>query len=178
MVFTAPAAMGARTEDLLQYHTMVTRKEFPPEELEPLRRALSALGEPHRFLLAGLLSRRSHSVGELVEITGIPQPLVSHHLGILCRAGLAGAERDGRRKLYRLTEPEDEAAAKLARLCRGFLERAREDREPGFAEGCPIPTRDGASGRSGCEATESDAQRGRSDRDGIGGGNELEDYLL
>ena len=42
------------------------QQEQPDQPLEPFRRALAALGEPHRFYLAQLLNRRASAVGELV----------------------------------------------------------------------------------------------------------------
>jgi DNA-binding transcriptional ArsR family regulator len=79
---------------------------------------MAALGEPHRFFLACRLRHRPYSVGELVEDTGWPQPLVSHHLGILSHAGLVVADRDGRRRLYRLADPVDPSLRALLGLLR------------------------------------------------------------
>ena len=88
---------------------------------EDLRRALSALGDVHRFRLAELLLDRSRPVGELVAVTGWPQPLVSHHLATLRRAGLVEAQRDGRRRLYRLSLPEDPELQALLALFRSAV---------------------------------------------------------
>ncbi|CAE7262685.1 mscS [Symbiodinium necroappetens] len=46
------------------------------------------------------------SVGELVEQFDISQPAVSKQLRVLREAGLVEAERDGRRRVYRLSERE------------------------------------------------------------------------
>jgi DNA-binding transcriptional ArsR family regulator len=129
---------------------------------EGLRRAMSALGERHRFRLAVLLSERPRSVGELVQDTGWAQPLVSHHLGILCAAGVAGAKRDGRRRMYRLTEPEDGAARDLLTL---------------FRRGCAGPdaspqTDASTALRPGLGVFEPETEGG------IAVGREMDDYLL
>jgi ArsR family transcriptional regulator, arsenate/arsenite/antimonite-responsive transcriptional repressor len=77
---------------------------------------MAALGEEHRFRLAELIRERPCSVGELVEATGLPQPLVSHHLAVLCAADVARAERQGRRRLYRLSPPENPVVRALVGL--------------------------------------------------------------
>ena len=87
-------------------------------QTDELRRALSALGDAHRFRLAMLLVDLPLSVGTLVAATGWPQPLVSHHLAILRRAGLVEAQPVGRRRLYRLAEPETPTLRSLLALFR------------------------------------------------------------
>jgi DNA-binding transcriptional ArsR family regulator len=42
------------------------------------------------------------SVGDLVRVMAISQPLVSKHLRVLRDAGLVTARTDGRRRLYRV----------------------------------------------------------------------------
>jgi len=58
--------------------------------------------EPHRRALLGLLRQRPHTVGELVEGLGIPQPSTSKHLRILREAGLVRVTTDGPRRIYAL----------------------------------------------------------------------------
>ncbi|EPR41950.1 transcriptional regulator, ArsR family [Desulfovibrio sp. X2] len=60
-----------------------------------------ALADPTRVRLAAMLLRHELNVGELVEILGLPQSSVSHHLRILAEAGLAEARRDGLWAFYR-----------------------------------------------------------------------------
>ncbi len=86
--------------------------------LDALQRAMAALGEPQRFRLACLIRSGGLSVGELVRATGLPQPLVSHHLAVLCRAGLADVEPDGRRRVYVLADPPDPRIRTLLSLIR------------------------------------------------------------
>ncbi len=108
---------------------------------ERLRQALAALGEPQRFRLARLLGQRPHAVGELVEATGLPQPLVSHHLSVLSRAGLAEYERSGRHAFYRLTCPDHEQLRILIGLVRssGLRPGDQEEQEPEPGEADPRP---------------------------------------
>lgn len=63
---------------------------------------LAALAEPTRVRLIALLSERETCVCHLVEALELPQPVVSRHLGVLRRAGIAAARRDGRWMWYRL----------------------------------------------------------------------------
>src|SRR4051794_3823341 len=69
----------------------------PPE-------VLGLLGDPVRWQLVAELGRSDRRVGELVQLTGKPQNLVSYHLAELRRAGIVGARRssaDGRDINYR-----------------------------------------------------------------------------
>lgn len=54
----------------------------------PLSTALRALGEPRRVQLLEALRGRERCVRDLVDVTGMTQPLVSHHLARLGEAGL------------------------------------------------------------------------------------------
>lgn len=64
---------------------------------------LGLLGDPVRWRLVGELGRSDRRVGELVELVGKPQNLVSYHLGELRRAGVVTSRRssaDGRDVYY------------------------------------------------------------------------------
>lgn len=50
--------------------------------------ALRALASPHRLDLVLALRQRERCVRDLVDATGLSQPLVSHHLARLAEAGL------------------------------------------------------------------------------------------
>src|SRR5438128_6174528 len=66
---------------------------------------LQLVAEPHRWRLLGELTRSDRRVGELAELLGEPQNLVSYHLAELRRAGLVSARRssaDGRDSYYRV----------------------------------------------------------------------------
>jgi len=63
---------------------------------------LLTLGDRNRLHLLRLLLDRPFSVGELTTISTLGQSLVSHHLAILARNGWVDAERDGRRRVYRV----------------------------------------------------------------------------
>ena len=69
---------------------------------------LQLVAEPHRWRLLRELTRSDRRVGELTELLGEPQNLVSYHLAELRRARLVSARRssaDGRDNYYRV-EPQ------------------------------------------------------------------------
>lgn len=64
---------------------------------------LKALADPTRLRLVSLLhGRGERCVCELEAELDLPQYTVSRHLGILRRAGILAAERDGIRVMYRI----------------------------------------------------------------------------
>jgi DNA-binding transcriptional ArsR family regulator len=62
-----------------------------------MARIFKTLADPTRLRLLGAMTLDCKSVSQLVEESGLSQPLVSHHLRILREAGLA---RSGRRGIY------------------------------------------------------------------------------
>jgi DNA-binding transcriptional ArsR family regulator len=94
------------------------------------------LAEPTRRRILDLLSRREHSVGELVEQLGISQPGASKHLKVLREADLVHVRQDAQRRWYGINpEPLAELDAWLTpyrKLWAGrldALERHLDDRE-------------------------------------------------
>lgn len=83
-----------------------------------LSAAFSALSEPHRLAILGLLADGERAAGDLVEALPVSQPTVSRHLSVLREAGLVSMRKDANRRLYRL-EP-----APLAEID-GWLETYR-----------------------------------------------------
>ncbi|MCZ7664356.1 MAG: metalloregulator ArsR/SmtB family transcription factor [Thermoleophilia bacterium] len=65
----------------------------PP--VDALARIFKALSEPARLRIVLALSDDCRPVSDVVEATGLPQPLVSHHLRILRDAGVAQPDRRG-----------------------------------------------------------------------------------
>jgi DNA-binding transcriptional ArsR family regulator len=74
---------------------------------ELLARRYGALGDPTRLGLAlALAAARGEElcVCDLSWIVERPQNLVSHHMQVLRREGIARARREGKMTMYRLTE--------------------------------------------------------------------------
>ena len=84
------------------------------------------VAEPTRRRILDLLRERSRPVGELVELFGLSQPLISKHLRVLRDAGLVRVRQDAQRRWYELRpEPLAELDAWLApyrRLWAGSLD--------------------------------------------------------
>jgi protein-tyrosine-phosphatase len=102
---------------LIQIFEVESRQ--PPE-------ILAALSDPLRWQLVGELGRSDRRVGELVQLLGKPQNLVSYHLAELRNAGIVTARRssaDGRDVYYR---------ADLFR-CRDLLREAGLSLHPGLS---------------------------------------------
>jgi DNA-binding transcriptional ArsR family regulator len=71
-----------------------------------------ALSSPVRLAIVDLLAVRPRFVHELVELTGLTQPLVSQHLGVLRGAGVVRGVRQRRATAYAL---RDEHVAHIVR---------------------------------------------------------------
>src|SRR5947209_19287430 len=67
-----------------------------------MQTTFSALAEPNRLAIVGLLRRKPLSVGEIVERLGLRQPLVSKHLRVLSEAGLVEARQLAQQRIYSL----------------------------------------------------------------------------
>ncbi len=70
-----------------------------------------ALADPTRLRLLNLIADREICVCYFVEILRTSQPKISRHLAYLRKAGMVAARREGKWMHYRLTIPQDPAAA-------------------------------------------------------------------
>lgn len=96
---------------------------------------LRALADPTRLELFTELQSREHCVRELCDRSGLPQPLVSHHLAYLSRAGLVRPRRSGVYSLYAV----DPGGMARARDAIGALldpESLPAEAHPGGNEAC------------------------------------------
>jgi DNA-binding transcriptional ArsR family regulator len=62
----------------------------------------SAIAEPNRRAILGLLLQSERSVGELERKLDRPQPTISKHLRVLREAGLVESRTDAQKRVYRL----------------------------------------------------------------------------
>src|SRR3954451_5154251 len=103
---------------------------------------LGQLSDPLRWQLISELGRSDRRVGELVQLVGKPQNLVSYHLAELRRAGIVAARRssaDGRDVYYR---------ADLFR-CRDLLGQAGLSLHPGLSLAPAASVSDGVEPKRG-----------------------------
>jgi len=98
-----------------------------PEALPALAEAHAALGDPTRLRLLGAC-RVERCVCQLVELIDLAPSTISKHLGVLRRAGLLAARRDGRWMHYRVPENPPEPLRRLIEAALGGLEASGQVR--------------------------------------------------
>ena len=89
----AVADHGTATEQLLN---------VSEQEVIALSRLFGLLGDPTRVRILLLLCRGEQNVSKLCAALKLPQPTVSHHLGLLRRGGLLASRREGKAIHYGL----------------------------------------------------------------------------
>jgi ArsR family transcriptional regulator len=85
----------------------------PPILLRASARFLKGLGDSTRLRILELLFERERTVGELVELLGLPQARVSTHLACLRWCGYVRRRKVGRRVWYQMA---DDRVMKLLEL--------------------------------------------------------------
>ena len=83
------------------------------------------LGHPARIRILELLSERDRSVSELLPEIGIESSNLSQQLGVLRRAGVVDARKDGNTVIYSIASPD---IAELLAVARKVLTRVLSDR--------------------------------------------------
>jgi DNA-binding transcriptional ArsR family regulator len=76
--------------------------DMTDQEVIALSRLFGLLGDPTRVRIVLLLCRGELNVSRLCATLGLPQPTVSHHLGLLRRGGLLTTRREGKSIHYSL----------------------------------------------------------------------------
>ena len=78
---------------------------LPPDRARAVAAArFRALGDETRIRLLEQLTAGERNVGDLMELMGLGQSLISHHLRSLREAGLVRDRRDGRWVYYSIAE--------------------------------------------------------------------------
>jgi len=70
------------------------------QDAEAVRPLLKVMGEPNRLRIFSLLTQGELCVCDIESAIGLPQNLVSHHLGVLREAGFIRARRAGQWVYY------------------------------------------------------------------------------
>ncbi|MFZ0832057.1 MAG: lsr2/espR transcriptional regulator [Mycobacterium sp.] len=98
-------------------------------ELEPLYELkgefFKTLGHPARIRVLELLAERERSVGELLPEVGLESSNLSQQLGVLRRAGVVVARKEGNTVIYSIASPD---IAELLAVARKVLTRMLTDR--------------------------------------------------
>jgi len=82
------------------------------------------LGHPARIRVLELLAVRDRSVGELLPEVGLESSNLSQQLGVLRRAGVVVARKDGNTAIYSIASPD---IAELLMVARKVLTRVLSD---------------------------------------------------
>ncbi len=90
--------------------------------LEAVAGYFAALAEPTRLRILRALCGGEHSVGHIVEETGVSQPTVSRHLAALHRHGIAARRREANQIYYRVSD------AIAPRICREVCSRIAQSK--------------------------------------------------
>jgi DNA-binding transcriptional ArsR family regulator len=92
--------------------------------------ALTAIAEPNRRQILGLISSSELSAGEIARHFDVTRPAISQHLAVLRSAGLVTERRAGTRRYYR-ARPEGLTGLRdwLDRFWRDGLEHLRIEAE-------------------------------------------------
>jgi len=86
--------------------TMQNTLPIPPiADIEKLTALFKLLADPTRLGILMQLSSGEVNVSRLCEVLGLPQPSVSHHLGLLREANVISSRRDGKQVYYSISEP-------------------------------------------------------------------------
>ena len=93
------------------------------EPIEPIANLFRSMGDPNRLRILRVLTEDCQHVSDVVRATGLPQPLVSHHLRVLKDRGLAKSERQGTYTTYCLSERS--VRTDIVQLCEIALSLAR-----------------------------------------------------
>jgi ArsR family transcriptional regulator len=83
-------------------------------ETKKFSKFFKAFGDQTRLQILRLLSSKEMSVNEIVAATGLSQPTISRHLGILREAGVVNDRRDGQQVFYSLNK------VSVQQCCTGF----------------------------------------------------------
>ena len=81
---------------------MVKRAAPTDEQLEQLASLFRLLSDRTRLNLLMMLADGERNVTNLCEALRLPQPTVSHHLGLLRMSNIIGNRRDGKQVFYSL----------------------------------------------------------------------------
>lgn len=101
-----------------------------PDAEGDLLTVLSALGDPMRLRIVGLLAQREQCVCHLTATLGLSQGTVSHHMGVLKRAGLVRDRRDPDDTRWVYYSLDSRGVSDFESLLADFLDNTRTDPSP------------------------------------------------
>ena len=88
---------------------------------------LKVLANPLRLQILEILCRRESSAGQFVQLLGVDQPTISHHLGVLKQGGFVVSRQEGVSVLYRIQNQDmTQFLQKLTKLLKRKLQTDQE----------------------------------------------------
>jgi DNA-binding transcriptional ArsR family regulator len=90
------------------------------QDLEQLATLFRLLSDKTRLNILLLLGNGECNVGHLCKVLRLPQPTVSHHLGLLRMNNVIGNRRIGKQVFYSLTCRKNEMIDLLVMECHNF----------------------------------------------------------
>ena len=101
----------------------VALKNISTDTMETVAERFRALGEVSRLQILQALQSGEKNVSDLVNITGLSQPNVSRHLGVLVTSGLIARRKDGLNVIYKVA---DESLAEICDIvCKSVTSQSR-----------------------------------------------------
>lgn len=91
-------------------------RQEPDADLEQLVNVFRLLSDKTRLNILMLLSKGERNVSSLCDELALPQPTVSHHLGLLRMSNLITNRRDGKQVFYELENRVDARDGKVLRV--------------------------------------------------------------
>src|SRR5438067_10766104 len=86
------------------------------QDLEQLTSLFRLLSDKTRLNILLLLSEGERNVSSLCEALGLPQPTVSHHLGLLRMNNVIANRRDGKQIFYSLNGSVEQGSGMMLQL--------------------------------------------------------------
>jgi len=100
----------ANVNDYAKQLTQLADKSANRNVAKKRGKFFKALGDETRQRMLGLLLEQDMCVCELIAALKIPQPTISHHLGILDNADLVQSRKEGKWVFYSISEKDKVSA--------------------------------------------------------------------
>ncbi len=104
------------------------------EDMVKLQLFFQTLAEANRLRIIKVIAKERCSVSEIVQATGLSQPLVSHHLRLMRDRGVLETQREGPFVYYRL---KDGRLLDVLGLCAEMAAQFKNDQKIRRTFGCP-----------------------------------------
>ncbi len=114
---------------------MDKRAAINEQELETLTALFRLLSDKTRLQILLLLSEGERNVSTLCHQLGLPQPTVSHHLGLLRMSNIIANRRAGKQVFYQFNGRLLEDQGNAMELAAGMFEVRIQPRPPGDPRG-------------------------------------------